>query len=247
MAGLVEEGLATAQAGESSWSAWLSALPCPSWVLLFFDLSVPLLPQIGFRCAQSAPLLWLGGHRGPCLRPPPKVPTPPLGARGLQLGPSEGGPPGGHWEPSPGGPGDAVGVGPHERRCADMGVCVDPRCGHAPGAETARGAGRAGRKGPQCLAEMWPPHVSLKPGEARLDPAVLGPRGPQVPRAPVGRRFCECCTCGPASPSPQSSLGPQAGCTKPLGRLPTPGLLPALLRRLFLRSFSQKPSPTGCE
>ena len=139
------KGPATAQARESSWRAWLSALPCPSWVPLFFDLSVPLLPQIGFRCARSAPLLWLGGHRGPCLRPPPKVPTPPLGAHGLQLGPSKGGPPGGHWEPSPGGPGHAMGVGARERRCADMGVCVDPRprprCRDRPGGWPCREEG----------------------------------------------------------------------------------------------------------
>lgn len=42
-----------------------------------------------------------------------------------------------------------------------MGVCVDPWCGQAPDAETAPGTDRAGRKGPQCLAEIRSPHMSL--------------------------------------------------------------------------------------
>lgn len=67
MAGLVEEGPGHGTGrGELVEGVALCA-SCPSRVLLFFDLSVPLLPQIGFLCAQSAPLLWLGGHGGLCL------------------------------------------------------------------------------------------------------------------------------------------------------------------------------------
>lgn len=133
----------------------------------------------------------------------------------------------------------------HARGGVQTWVSVWTRSMATPQKQRPPGGRPCGRKGPQCLAEMRPPHVSLEPGEARPDPAVLGPRGPQVPRAPIGRRFCECCTCGPASPSPQSSLGPQAGRTKPVGRLPTPGLLPAFLLQLFLRSFSQSRAPRG--
>lgn len=65
-------------AGESSWRACLSACPCPSRVLLFFDLSFPLLPQVGFLCAQSAPLSVAGWVQGavpatPHLRPQPCI------------------------------------------------------------------------------------------------------------------------------------------------------------------------------
>lgn len=104
-----------------------------------------------------------------------------------------------------------------------MGVCVDPRCGRAPDAEAARGADRVGKKGPQCLAEMRPPHMSLELGEARPDPTVLSPRGPQVPRVPSRRRFCERCQHMPASPSPQSCPGPHTGHTKPPLRPLLPG------------------------
>lgn len=107
-----------------------------------------------------------------------------------------------------------------------MGVCVDLRYGCGPDAEAAKGADRAGKKGPQCLARMRLPHLSLELGEARPDPAVLGPRGPQVPRAPSGRRFCEQCPHGPASPSPWSCHRPHTGCTKPPLRPLLPGRAP---------------------
>lgn len=78
VAGLLEEGPGAAQAGESSWRAWLSVLPCPSRVLLFFDLSVPLLPQVGFLCVQSALLSVAEWAQGPMpatphLRPQPRI------------------------------------------------------------------------------------------------------------------------------------------------------------------------------
>lgn len=70
--------VAPAGGGESSWRACLSALPCPSRVLLLFDLSFPLLPQVGSLCAQSAPLSVAGWVQGavpatPHLRPQPCI------------------------------------------------------------------------------------------------------------------------------------------------------------------------------
>lgn len=76
VAGLLEEGPGAAQAGESSWRVWLSLLPCPSQVLLFFDLSVPLLPQVGFLCAQSAPLSVAEWAQGPMPVTPHPRPQP---------------------------------------------------------------------------------------------------------------------------------------------------------------------------
>ena len=85
------------------------------------------------------------------------------------------------------------------------------------------GADCTGKKGPQCLAEMRPPHVSLELGEAQPDPAVLSPCGPQVPRVPSRCCFCERCSHMPASPSPRSCHGPHTGRTKPPLRPLLPG------------------------
>lgn len=148
--------------------------------------SFPVAP--GWLPVPSLPRLWLGGCGGCACHPSLEAPALYLGAGGLHLGPSKGGPPGGHREPSPGAPRGRMDRGTREQRCADMGVCVDPRYGCGPDAEAAKGADRTGKKGPQCLARMRLPHLSLElePAGPCMSSAHVAPR---VPRAPEWAPF----------------------------------------------------------